>query len=62
MLNARWLDHLGYGLMTEQLTRKEILRLLERGDSCREKMRKHRQHGNSEAFEVIDRQVGKLHR
>lgn len=60
MLNARWLEHLGYGLMTEELSRKEILRLLERGDACRNKMRRHRQHGNAEAFEVIDSQVERL--
>ncbi len=60
MLNARWLDHLGYGMMTEELGRKEILRLLDRGDACRAKMRRHRQHGNAEAFEVIDAQVERL--
>ncbi len=62
MLNARWLDHLGYGMVTESLGRKEILRLLERGDQCRDKMRRHRQHGNAEAFEVIDHQVARLAR
>ena len=62
MLNARWLEHLGYGMMAETLGRKAIVRLLERGDTCREKMRRHRQHGNAEAFEVIDRQVERLAR
>ena len=60
MLNARWLDHLGYGLMTEELGRKEILKLMDRGDAYRERMRRHRQHGNAEAFEAIDGQLERL--
>ena len=60
MLNARWLEHLGYGHMAETLGHKAIHRLLERGDACREEMRRHRQHGNSEAFEVIDHQLEQL--
>ncbi len=62
MMNARWLEHLGYGMMTESLGRKAILKLLDKGDGCREKMRRHRQYGNAEAFEVIDDQIDRLAR
>lgn len=60
IMNARWLDHLGYGLCADKLSRKEVLRLLERSDACQHKLRRHRQHGNAEAFEVLERVMRKL--
>lgn len=60
ILNARWLEHLGYGMQAESLGKKDVLRLLDRADSFRHKLRKHRQHGNSEAFEVLDHQIERV--
>ena len=55
ILNARWLAHLGYGMVSESLTKKDVHHLLERTDAFRHKLRKHRQHGNADALEVVDR-------
>ena len=54
ILNARWLAHLGYGMVSESLTKKDVHHLLERTDAFRHKLRKHRQHGNADALEVVD--------
>lgn len=55
VLNARWLEHLGYGRYAESLQDASVVhRFLEAVPSCEEKLAGYRQDGNERLFEVVD--------
>jgi uncharacterized protein (TIGR00661 family) len=62
VLNARYLEHLGYGLEAPRVD-ADLLRLfLSETPKYAERVARHRQDGNSELFEVVDRQLDRFAR
>jgi uncharacterized protein (TIGR00661 family) len=62
VLNARYLEELGYGLCAERID-AEILRLfLEETPKYAARVAKHKQDGNRELFDVVDRLLERLAR
>ncbi|HEX6863064.1 MAG TPA: glycosyltransferase family protein [Thermoanaerobaculia bacterium] len=58
VLNARWLERLGYGRYAESLQDPTVVhRFLEAIPGCEEKLASYRQDGNERLYEVVDRLV-----
>ncbi len=60
ILNALWLEKLGYGLYRQEVTREALAELLEGADRFAEALRGHRQDGNVELFAQLDSVLGQL--
>jgi uncharacterized protein (TIGR00661 family) len=59
VLNARWLERLGYGRYAESLQDPDVVhRFLEAIPSCEEKLASYRQDGNERLFAVVDDLIG----
>jgi uncharacterized protein (TIGR00661 family) len=62
VLNARYLEHLGYGLESPRID-ADILRLfLDEAPKYAARVGKHKQDGNRELFEVVDRVLARFER
>lgn len=59
VLNARWLERLGYGRYAESLQDPAVVhRFLEAIPSCEERLASYRQDGNERLFAVVDDLIG----
>ena len=59
VLNAHWLDHLGYGRHAESLQDPAVVhRFLEAIPSCEEKLAGYEQQGNERLYSVVDDLIG----
>lgn len=59
VLNARWLERLGYGRYAESLQDPAVVhRFLEAIPSCEERLADYRQDGNERLYEVVDGLIG----
>ena len=60
VLNARWLERLGYGRYAESLQDPAVVhRFLEAVPDCEEKLADYRQDGNQRLYSVVDDLIGK---
>ena len=61
VLNARWLDHLGYGRYAESLQDPAVVhRFLEAVPGCEEKLVSYQQDGNERLYETVDSLIGQV--
>jgi uncharacterized protein (TIGR00661 family) len=61
VLNARYLQSLGWGLCREEVTHADVAELLDRAPEFTLALQSYRQDGNAETFAVIDRLLDGLH-
>ena len=54
ILNARYLQKLGYGLCRESVTHADVAELLERAAELTENLAAYHQNGNAEVFDAVD--------
>lgn len=54
VMNARWLERLGYGRSTESLRKRDVRNLLQHADDYADELRRYQQYSNAEALEVVD--------
>ena len=54
LMNARWLQRLGYGMCAEQLEEAPLAAFLERLPACEEKLAAYEQDGNEITFAALD--------
>jgi uncharacterized protein (TIGR00661 family) len=62
ILNARWLELLGYGLCREHVTRQDVGELLARAGEFRANLGSYVQDGNRRMFAVLDGVLGEIAR
>ena len=60
ILNARYLQKLGYGLCRESVTREDVQELLERADALARNLAAYVQDGNTEVFAAVDAALAEL--
>ena len=61
ILNARWLDHLGYGRYAESLQDPAVAhRFLEAIPACEEKLAGYQQDGNERLYEAVDSLISQV--
>lgn len=61
MLNARWLERLGYGRYAESLADPAVIhRFLEAVPTCEERLATYEQDGNERLYAVVDERLGAL--
>ena len=60
MLNARWLERLGYGRAADALDPAAIHGFLAAIPECEERLATYEQDGNERLYAELDRQLGRL--
>ncbi len=60
LLNARYLQHLGYGAMCEKIDERGIAAWLDQLDTYRQNLRAYTQDGNTRLFETLDAQLDRV--
>ena len=60
LMNARYLEELGYGLAAESITKDVLELFLRENDSYAARVAKHEQDGNARLFAAVDSQVAAL--
>jgi uncharacterized protein (TIGR00661 family) len=62
VLNARYLDHEGYGLCAETLSQRQLAEFIERLPDYARKLASYRQDGNRQLLDALERSLAQAHR
>jgi uncharacterized protein (TIGR00661 family) len=60
VLNAGWLQHLGYGLRRDHIERADVAELLQRSDELAQTLAAHQQDGNGVLMAALDEQLATI--
>ena len=61
VLNARYLEHEGYGLCAETLSQRRLAEFIERLPEFARKLASYRQDGNRQLLDALERSLAEAH-